>query len=167
MGISMGGPPLHALHWTIFFLYQCFISCDCWIIFHWMYILLSVYPFDFWWTFGLFPIYGYWKEKLPEYLYTNLGVRERTLCKSPEVSLWNSLPSLIFFSQIPANLPYLQSVLCPSNSWRVLGSEYLIFALHSGDLSVCVFTTGLHVFVSLLSGIAVLFCLFHRFLSAF
>lgn len=96
-----------------FFLYRYVIPHDYWIVFHWMDIPLSVYPFNFWWTFGLFPIYGYWKEKLPKYLCTNLGVRERTLCKS-EFSLWNSLPSLIFPHkfQLP-QLPYLTcNLLC-------------------------------------------------------
>ena len=36
-------------------------NSQSWIIFHWMNILPFVYPLISWWTFGLFPNFGYFK----------------------------------------------------------------------------------------------------------
>lgn len=131
-------------------------------------IPLSAYPFVFWWTFGFSNLWLLEKNLLWTFMYKSSCGRVLLLhvnaWEKPSTNLsnflWNSLPSMI----CPANssylgLPVVWSLSCLRECQAQ--SEYPISALHSGDAlhAVCGSLLWLIMFVSLLSGITVFFCL--------
>lgn len=45
---------------------------ESWILFHCMHMSHFVFPIIHWWTFGLFPLFGYSERCYCEYEYTNM-----------------------------------------------------------------------------------------------